>query len=352
VYENGLLIVTYTYNALGQRTRKGTSNGTTVYHYDLNGQLIAETTSSGVAIRDYIFMGNTPVAQIDIAANDAVYYLHTDHLGTPRRATDENGTVVWAWQGDTFGQAAANEDPANLGSNTTVNLRFPGQYFDTETGLHYNYFRYYDPSTGRYITSDPIGLEGGLNTYMYVGGNPNRWDDQYGLCPWCVVGAVIGGGFNAYTQYRQNGGFDSFDWVSFTSSATMGLLGGGLGTITKGLSATPSIIINSIGSGAIGAGVTAAQNNITGSCNSVSDAAVNGLLAGGLGAGVGAATSKIISAINRNNFNSLPLDIRLFLGSNALYGVPKPVLVPGGVTISNALSNTIANLPIYQNEGN
>ena len=62
-----------------------------------------------------------------------------------------------------------------------MNLRFPGQYYDDETGLHYNYFRYYDPSTGRYITSDPIGLQGGLNTYGYVDGNPVNWFDEYGL---------------------------------------------------------------------------------------------------------------------------------------------------------------------------
>ena len=57
----------------------------------------------------------------------------------------------------------------------------PGQYYDWETGLHYNYFRYYDPKTGRYITSDPIGLQGGLNTYGYVGGNPLRYIDKLGL---------------------------------------------------------------------------------------------------------------------------------------------------------------------------
>jgi RHS repeat-associated protein len=65
--------------------------------------------------------------------------------------------------------------------HVTVNLRFPGQYYDQETGLHYNYFRYYDPETGRYITSDPVGLGGGLNTYAYVGSNPLSWIDSWGL---------------------------------------------------------------------------------------------------------------------------------------------------------------------------
>jgi len=65
---------------------------------------------------------------------------------------------------------------------------FVGQYYDEEAGLHYNYFRYYDPNTGRYITSDPIGLAGGLNTYGYVGGNPLRWIDPKGLNPWTMNG--------------------------------------------------------------------------------------------------------------------------------------------------------------------
>jgi RHS repeat-associated protein len=70
--------------------------------------------------------------------------------------------------------------------HVTVNLRFPGQYYDQETGLHYNYFRYYDPGTGRYISSDPIGLDGGLNTYAYVYNNPNRYIDSDGLEPYLV----------------------------------------------------------------------------------------------------------------------------------------------------------------------
>jgi len=148
------------------------------------------------------------VAQIDTTSNGQVItYLHTDHLNTPRRGTDVNGITVWAWSGTAFGSFSANEDPDNDGTNTTINLRFPGQVYDQETKLHYNYFRYYDPSTGRYITSDPIGLllvnpspemllaeEMGIielpydvtpgyinNPYVYVANNPLIYTDSYGL---------------------------------------------------------------------------------------------------------------------------------------------------------------------------
>jgi RHS repeat-associated protein len=117
-----------------------------------------------------------------------VYYIHADHLGTPRvitKATDNS--KVWEWKNDDpFGNNAPDENPNGVngsGSNAAFkyNLRFPGQYFDQETGTYYNYFRDYDPSTGRYVQSDPIGLRGGINTYGYVDANPVAAFDPNGL---------------------------------------------------------------------------------------------------------------------------------------------------------------------------
>ncbi|WP_304438640.1 RHS repeat-associated core domain-containing protein, partial [Duganella sp. Root198D2] len=96
------------------------------------------------------------------------YFIHTDQLNTPRAITNGGGNLVWQWDSDPFGKDAANEQPAGQ-PVFTFNQRFPGQQFDRESNLHYNYYRDYDPQTGRYVQSDPIGLEGGINTYAYVG---------------------------------------------------------------------------------------------------------------------------------------------------------------------------------------
>jgi len=110
-----------------------------------------------------------------------VYWEHNDHLGTPQALTDVNATVVWTASQTPFGIATVNEDPDGDGIKVRNNFRFPGQYYDAETGLNYNYQRTYDPAIGRYTQSDPIGLNGGMNPYGYVNGNPISNIDPNGL---------------------------------------------------------------------------------------------------------------------------------------------------------------------------
>ncbi len=109
-----------------------------------------------------------------------MFYLHNDHLGTPRVVTNQLQQVVWKGHLKPFGETQVEIE------TITNHRRFPGQRFDIESRLHYNYFRDYDPRTGRYIQSDPIGLQGGLNTYAYVAGNPVGNIDPAGLAG-CVV---------------------------------------------------------------------------------------------------------------------------------------------------------------------
>ena len=118
-------------------------------------------------------------------ASAEVLYVHTDHLGTPRLMTNEQGTTVWRNLPTTepFGNSPVEEDPDGDATLTTLNPRFPGQYADRETNLNYNYFRDYDPGTGRYVQSDPIGLDGGINPYLYANANPLMYTDPEGLNP-------------------------------------------------------------------------------------------------------------------------------------------------------------------------
>ena len=141
--------------------------------------MIGEYDAAGNATREHVWFNGAPVAVI---TGSTIHYVHTDHLGTPRAVT-QGGTAVWRWESDPFGSTAAQEDPDGDLTAFTYNLRFPGQYYDDETGLHYNYFRTYDPSTGRYLKNDPIGLRGGLNTYEYATQNPVKLVDPLGLFP-------------------------------------------------------------------------------------------------------------------------------------------------------------------------
>jgi RHS repeat-associated protein len=182
----------YRYNGLGQRVAKtGTAGATAHYVYDDEGRLVGEYDSAGKAIQETVYLGDLPIAVVKPGATTpatqgastvGIYYIYADHLMTPRvltRAGDNK--IVWRWDGaDPFGLDQPDENPSRL-SAFTYNPRFPGQVFDKETNNHYNYYRDYDPQTGRYVQSDPIGLAGGINTYAYVEGNPTGAIDPLGL---------------------------------------------------------------------------------------------------------------------------------------------------------------------------
>jgi len=178
----GGVTTSYGYNALGQRVKKsGGAAGTVLYWYDEAGHLLGEYDGSGNLIQETVWLGDIPVATLRPGSPVALYYVHTDHLNTPRKVSrSSDNALLWRWDSDPFGTTAPNENPASLGT-FHYNLRFPGQYFDAESGLSYNYFRDYDPGIGRYIESDPIGLKGGLNTYTYASQVPLLSVDPLGL---------------------------------------------------------------------------------------------------------------------------------------------------------------------------
>jgi RHS repeat-associated protein len=181
VQEGSTTLGQYVYNALNQRIKKTVQSQTTIFYYDLQGHLIAETNASGQMLVEYFYLGDQPLAMI--RPSEVLYYLHNDHLGTPEILTNDSATVSWKAAYTPFGEAVTSVE-------TVENpLRFPGQYYDQETGLHYNWNRY-GPKTGRYLTPDPIGLEGGIDLFLYVANNPANRIDPEGLfwfndCPKC-----------------------------------------------------------------------------------------------------------------------------------------------------------------------
>ena len=161
------------YNHKNERTLKTGRGLDRQYIYDESSQLLGEYDLSGKAIVEYIWLGDRPVAAI--YPNNRIVYLVTDHQSKPRRGFDaQNGQLVWSWDPDAFGVTQPT-------GSVQINLRFPGQVYDEQSGLYYNHNRYYNPQLGRYMEADPIGLEGGLNPYAYAGNNPVMNSDPSGL---------------------------------------------------------------------------------------------------------------------------------------------------------------------------
>ena len=195
----------YRHDPFGRRiaktVRQGQNSRTTYYIYSEQG-LMAEADEKGQMTKAYGF--NPTTMQLGLWSTDPIWqaetpngsltdpkarydWLHTDHLGTPILATTKEGRTSWRAVSESFGATLP------IDQDIEMNLRFPGQYFDAETGTHYNFHRDYRPNAGRYLQGDPIGLEGGVNAYGYSGSSPILMTDSRGLDYW-VEGSVQGEG--------------------------------------------------------------------------------------------------------------------------------------------------------------
>jgi len=235
--QSGGVISQYYYDPFGRRLYKEVGGTRTYFHYSGEG-LIGEYDAAGAEIKTYGYRPGSgwTADPLFMKQSSQYYFYHNDRLGTPQKITMVSGAVVWSARYGSFGKAEIQE-----GATVENNLRFPGQYYDAETGLHYNWMRYYDPKTGRYTRTDPIGFNGGdENLYNYVWGNPNFWVDPSGELPillpvaiWFVKGFVIDFTLDIAIQALYKKGFECIDW---TEAATAGFWGG----VTGGVGKAPS----------------------------------------------------------------------------------------------------------------
>ena len=198
----------------------------TTFVYGEGNKVIGEYNNNGEPLEETVYLKNLPVATIQ---SHRVYYVYHDHLGAPLAITDTANVTLWRWDRMPFGGTGADEDPDGDENKFIYPLRLPGQYFDKESDLNYNYFREYDPGTGRYWESDPVGLIGGLTGYAYVASSPLQNIDPYGL--WTGVDDLLfaGGGALVGLVGQAIGDLISGKpsrWKKYTAAAVGGAVGG------------------------------------------------------------------------------------------------------------------------------
>jgi RHS repeat-associated protein len=192
------------------------------YFHSDDGSLLGEYDSLNSYSQETIWFNGQPVGAM---INGVLYYVKSDHLGTPRSITRPGDNAeVWRWDGDPFGNNAPTSPTP--GVYVTYNLRMPGQQYESYSGYYYNWMRDYDPYTGRYLQADPLGLYGGLSRYTYVGGNPIGFTDPMGL--WLYQQSTgnlysegnnpsattfVGSGYSGAVGYQNNGAIESLGSV-------------------------------------------------------------------------------------------------------------------------------------------
>lgn len=238
--EQGRLLISYGYNAENERIARTEAAGakTSLILYDEAGHWLADYDSTGKVTRQAVWMGDYLVGLVD---GGKLLYVEPDHLGSVRAVIDpERKATVWRWRpsDDPFGSALPSEDPDGDGIRFAFDLRFPGQRYDALTGLHYNYYRDYDPGAGRYIQVDSIGLGGGINPYLYANAAPLVYTDPTGEVG--IVGAVTGAAIEVAVQalgnYRNGCGVldaQNYNWRQVGASALFGAIAPGWLSVGK-----------------------------------------------------------------------------------------------------------------------